>query len=273
MAEGDKGGASATDLGAPAGGGWRPVLELVVAGALAIGGVAYLLLEKDLKPESWIGFGLIGLAVFILLMRGQAIRTVKIGRDGIQFDVGEVLAKVRKAEQVADSARQIALQQITPGGGKSAAAGAELLVEGADGREALRAIDRQSDGWDHPRLTPGDAPANDPQKNQWGGEDTRNGRRLTATVRDSGGDLYEVQLVVEAVGSAAPVTADTRFHLHDTFPRQVRTVRPKDGRARLSLIAWGAFTVGAEVEGEPDTFLELDLADPRYGFPERFRAR
>jgi hypothetical protein len=50
-------------------------------------------------------------------------------------------------------------------------------------------------------------------------------------------------------------------------------VKPKDGKAKLTLIAWGAFTVGAEVRNEPDTYLELDLADEAYGYPKRFRDR
>ena len=49
------------------------------------------------------------------------------------------------------------------------------------------------------------------------------------------------------------------FYLHPTFRRTTVTVIPRRGIARLSVIAWGAFTVGA-VTDEGETRLELDLA-------------
>ena len=103
----------------------------------------------------------------------------------------------------------------------------------------------------------------DPQKGRWGGQAARDHRRLVGTVDVLKDDptMFEVKLAVESSDPVNhPLTGSVRFHLHDTFdPDTVRsTVR--NGAARLIRYAWGAFTVGAEVDGGR-TCLELDLAE------------
>jgi hypothetical protein len=70
--------------------------------------------------------------------------------------------------------------------------------------------------------------------------------------------VCQIHLKVTAAGKTAlPVVF---FHLHPTFqPSTVRVV-PRDNEARLTLRAWGAFTVGVTFEGD-DARLELDLAE------------
>jgi transcription initiation factor IIF auxiliary subunit len=77
---------------------------------------------------------------------------------------------------------------------------------------------------------------------------------------------------VTSTDLSKPLVNRVRFHLHDTFSNDVVTVKPKNDVAEITRYAWGAFTVGAEVENEPDTYLELDLAeDP--DAPANFRKR
>ncbi|MBB3837646.1 uncharacterized protein YneF (UPF0154 family) [Runella defluvii] len=113
---------------------------------------------------------------------------------------------------------------------------------------------------------------NDPQKGQWGGLNERNGRRLSAIVKSSEGKegLFDVFLKVESIDANLPLTGAVKFHLHPTFFNSNPIIFVQDGKAELKLVAWGAFTVGAETENG-NTQLELDLADEKWGFPEAFR--
>lgn len=115
---------------------------------------------------------------------------------------------------------------------------------------------------------------NDPQKGQWGGINERNGRKLSATVKPTVGreDLYDVVLKVESTDAANPLSGTIKFHLHPTFFNSNPIIFVQDGKAELKLVAWGAFTVGAEADNG-DTQLELDLAEEKWGFPEEFRNR
>lgn len=256
----------------------RLIADSLIAAALAAAGFVYLL-DTETKHEAWIGFGLVALGVVMVLMRGQRLKGFAAGPTGLKIDLEEMRSQVREAAEKAETAqaeaeaaKQIAAQQITEPIGKAARASSDAETKAAPAPE--RAGPRHADGdWAHPDLERGKAPPDDPQKGQWGGQDIRNGRQLSAEVKPVGDELFEVRLTVRPVGNAPPIEGDVRFHLHDTFPRQVRTVKAKDGAASLSVVAWGAFTVGAEVRGEPDTYLELDLADPRYGFPKKFALR
>jgi hypothetical protein len=60
-----------------------------------------------------------------------------------------------------------------------------------------------------------------------------------------------------------------RFYLHPTFREPVADVRVQKGVASLDRVAWGAFTVGAEIGA---TRLELDLASVG-DTPIEFRTR
>ncbi len=50
-----------------------------------------------------------------------------------------------------------------------------------------------------------------------------------------------------------------KFHLHPTFKVNEIVVSPQDGRATLRCLAWGAFTVGAEVAPGTDHTVKLEL--------------
>ncbi|GAB2802758.1 hypothetical protein GCM10027275_56280 [Rhabdobacter roseus] len=113
----------------------------------------------------------------------------------------------------------------------------------------------------------------DPQKGKWGGLEERNGRRLSARGKKIPflGSLYSIVLTVESTDSDKPLVGNVKFHLHPTFINSTPIIFVKDGKAELTLTAWGAFTVGAEAD-DGATTLELDLSDPKWGFSEEFRS-
>jgi len=121
-------------------------------------------------------------------------------------------------------------------------------------------------------FAPGPDP-DDPWKGQFGKEEA-NHRRLEATVTASDDPVtpYRVELRVRSTDPRSqPLRGSVQFFLHPTFgnDRPVVTVGPS-GEARLTLRAWGAFTVGAVADGGK-TRLELDLSrlpDAPQGFRE-----
>ena len=125
-------------------------------------------------------------------------------------------------------------------------------------------------------LSPDDAPTKvnplDPHKGQWGRHDRRGGWRLAADVTTISDDWYSIELWVEAdPPGSRKLTGWVQFHLHDTFRKPVHRVQARNGRASLSVSAYGAFTVGAMVEKD-QVPLELDLAELASA-PRRFRAQ
>jgi hypothetical protein len=111
----------------------------------------------------------------------------------------------------------------------------------------------------------------DPQKGRWGGSPLRNGRKLTGEVSRADENWYKVNLKVQALPGTPDLAGPVTFHLHDTFPQpDVGADDQNARRATLTRYAYGAFTAGAEVEGEP-TMLELDLAElPKRKVPSAF---
>lgn len=115
----------------------------------------------------------------------------------------------------------------------------------------------------------------DPQKGQWGGLDERNSRKLSAEVNAVQGSegLYSVLLTVQSTDPVnKPLDGAVKFFLHTTFINPTPIIFAKDNKAQVTLTAWGAFTVGAQAD-DGDTQLELDLADPKWGFPTEFASR
>ena len=110
----------------------------------------------------------------------------------------------------------------------------------------------------------------DPHHGQWGRKSSNGRRTLSADVRELSESWFGIVLSVDGT-TGAPLLTPVTFHLHPTFKPPTREVEPVDGRATLTLGAWGAFTVGVEADAGA-THLELDLAsDSR--FPEPFRLR
>lgn len=102
---------------------------------------------------------------------------------------------------------------------------------------------------------------NDPQRGRFGGKARVNGRRLTASVSSLPGHdrWFKVTLLVEPEDDAPPLEDPVRFYVHHTFRNNVFDVEPERGVVRTTLVAYGAFTVGA-VADRGKTKLELDLS-------------
>jgi hypothetical protein len=73
-------------------------------------------------------------------------------------------------------------------------------------------------------------------------------------------DHWSIRLTVRSTNPLRPLTLPVVFHLHPTFRQTALQRDAVDGVAELVVVAWGAFTVGAEIVGE-DVRLELDLAE------------
>lgn len=112
----------------------------------------------------------------------------------------------------------------------------------------------------------------DPHLGRFGGLAQRNGLALTAEVSaiPDNTDWWEIRLTVTANPNSA-IHGDVIFHLHPTFPESVMKVPLRDGRAELIIQAWGAFTVGVELD-EGRRRLELNLAELP-GVPKEFAER
>jgi len=119
-----------------------------------------------------------------------------------------------------------------------------------------------------------DDEASDPNKGAFGGERERDGYRLAAEVTavPQSTELFLIHAWVEASAGQRPLRdgANVVFHLHPTFNPPTAIVAASGGTAALDRLAWGAFTIGVEVEG---VRLELDLATDVPGAPALFRSR
>ena len=102
---------------------------------------------------------------------------------------------------------------------------------------------------------------NDPNKGKFGGLAICNDRTIKPTVKETSFDseLFTISLEVFSSNSQNPLTGKVIFHLHPTFIDPIKEVEVINGIAKLSEIAYAAFTVGVECD-EGKTKLEVDLA-------------
>ena len=112
--------------------------------------------------------------------------------------------------------------------------------------------------------------SDDPEKGKWGNLSINNDKRITASVvaMENNPKLFKVTLHVTSINSSKSLKGKVTFHLHPTFVNSIRTIEAENGIAQLHLIAYGAFTVGVQIED--GTKLELNLAEDM-SFPEVFR--
>lgn len=103
--------------------------------------------------------------------------------------------------------------------------------------------------------------AADPNKGNFGGKSVVKDRVLRATIEPSelGAGLYRVVLWVRSTNVMNPLRGTVTFYLHPTFAQSVVERPVVNGVATLTVVAYGAFTVGAVADG--GTRLELDLAE------------
>lgn len=186
---------------------------------------------------------------------------------GLSVKVEQTEKKVEATEKEAEAAieiiRKIALGQIRapqPGVSPEAAI-PPAAAEFAAGEHGAHSTEQP--GPSAPFST------DDPNKGRFGGLAERDGYALSASVTESDKlpDFYDVVLEVRSTRGESAMPDRVTFHLHPTFGAPVQEVRVHKGVARLELLAWGAFTVGAIVGETP---LELDLSELAEA-PKRFR--
>lgn len=114
---------------------------------------------------------------------------------------------------------------------------------------------------DCPALKRPPGPSEDPNLGRFGGASVKDGFRLDARFSGpSDGDDVTVSLTVTAErGVHVPPGSVAWFCLHPTFPWRWVKVLFGDGRAALSVQAWGGFTVGVWLP-ESRVELEADLS-------------
>ena len=177
----------------------------------------------------------IGIGLLLIAEVGPAIKTLKAGGVEVEF-VDTVTGKFSVLES-----RVTALE-------RAAKHSARSVAEIRDQPEKPPAKDRPI------------TVDNDPQKGRWGGLATRDSFELTAEFQNVGKTLVEVILKVTAPNLEAAEQAESvEFYLHDTFNPDVVPALFEDRVARLSLIAYGGFTVGVWI-ARIGIELELDLS-------------
>jgi hypothetical protein len=116
----------------------------------------------------------------------------------------------------------------------------------------------------------------DAQKGRWGGKPRDKDRELfVETIKPLTGDPdnYSIPLGVRSTNPAGRQLGPgkVRFHIHNSFVPDIIEADVIDGVARITLVAYGAFTVGAETCDSPPVVLELDLAAPEVDAPKKFK--
>lgn len=136
---------------------------------------------------------------------------------------------------------------------------------------------------DESAVSPSDLPpepgpiihVDDPQKERWGGRAARDGRHVRVVIDSVERDIFYFSVVVESTDSTL-LEAPVVFHLHDTYPRSVVTIRRIENQQAI-LREWnaeGVFAIGVQVKNATGRWisLEIDLAETP-GLPKRFLER
>ena len=113
----------------------------------------------------------------------------------------------------------------------------------------------------------------DPNKVRFGTRALANGRVLPAVIEPASTrpGWARITLTVSSTTASNPLDGEVTFYLHPTFTRREVAVPVENGAASLTLVAYGAFTVGA-IADRGATSLGLDLAcNP--DAPEDFKSR
>ena len=109
----------------------------------------------------------------------------------------------------------------------------------------------------------------DTLKGKFGGKNNVANLLLDAKVEAIPNDLYKIRIILSSTDAANPIIGNVKFFLHHTFNPNFRVVKAENGKAKLTVISYGSFTLGAEYEGKR---LELDLADLE-GVSEEFKEK
>ncbi|HMP92900.1 MAG TPA: hypothetical protein PKD90_08525 [Phnomibacter sp.] len=198
-------------------------------------------------------------------MMGRASK-FSLGKDGLTFE--ERLREIAKteAEKAANQAEVQVVQALSNQPVRNADVIVTTLAPGHDGNINIEKYKYK----ELARLTPAQRDAiaaglavieDDPQKLKWGGKHRVGNRLMTGSVKSLNSWLFMATVQVQSTSPQTdPLTGTVTFHLHPTFPDKSPVVPVVEGKAIYSMICYGSFTVGAEVDSGT-TLLELDLAE------------
>lgn len=242
--------------------------------ALAIALAGYHRYDAKFDMTS-IGLVLLAGLPWLIPMLAPLVSTLKVA--GMELTFREMKQQIEENKQIA----QATAAALVTGVGRAPAATAPAVVLPLPRVRGPIVEEGVSHGVPMPRLNEeeeesadaGELATGDPNAGKFGGAAERSGRRLRAEVKAMPGsaDLFLIHAWVSASGGARPLSDGTlvTFHLHPTYGQDAVKVPASGGIAALDRIAWGAFTIGVEVEGVK---LELNLADVA-GVPDLFRQR
>jgi len=221
--------------------------------------------------------------VFLLALPSllPSIQTLTIGKDAVSIKffkrleqkVDQTVAKVERATAIANAAASTATENnelLLDNEARANAAGDIGAFEpSAPSERPLYENPQASAGLDileipiRKRANYTGSSGTDPNAGKFGRKSSASGRELTAMlapIETSKGKRMRVTLRVQSTDPTKPLVDPVTFFLHPTFRLPEVRVIPRYGKATLSVIAWGAFTVGAKVDNGR-TSLELNLAD------------
>ncbi|MEZ5354330.1 MAG: pYEATS domain-containing protein [Bryobacteraceae bacterium] len=218
--------------------------------------------EKPLHPE-FLALLFLAAAPWALPWLATLVKSLKVG--GMDLSFREMQAQIEENREVINAT---ASAVVGVGKAPGTTPAPTAFDSGAVSHDVVAADD---EGPANPAAAAADP--DDPNFSRFGNKPVAGGRRLSATVKPFPGsaDLFMIHASVTSTDAAQPLRDGTkvRFHLHPTFRPPEVTVEAVDGAAAIDRVAWGWFTVGAEVDGQR---LGLPLNTVR-GAPELFKSR
>lgn len=215
--------------------------------AIFIAAIALIILNEFIHPLGQYTLELLLVAIAASLL--PRIKTIVIGSNKLEL-VEKELKEVRQIAEAGTAASELGVAKAGYAVGKQ-------TLGGLTGRKEkdLTSVVGMNESRNESVLD-----ATDPQKGKWGGSPVVKDRRLTAKIERVPGsnELHKITVEVTSMNPKNPLQGEVTFHLHPTFSRDAIVKPVKGGKAELVLVAWGAFTIGAEADGGK-TGLELDL--------------
>ncbi|MBA3522713.1 MAG: hypothetical protein H0T90_09460 [Gemmatimonadales bacterium] len=227
--------------------------------ALVLGTTAESLSEALKAPLVWflVGFPVLVLAIFGWLVSGHHTKLYGPSDFADQKLFIELQAQVRTTQR-----RLNVLAEVTP----------NVLISSLEPERPSIPTRRAMSERARVGL-PGPRDEDDPQAGRWTGQREDKYRVVSAgPIRALHSDPANFRVPLEVRSSDPinhPLEGPVRFYLHHSFSPNVEEVSVVEGAAKLTLVAYGAFTVGVEIED--GTHLELNLADPDIDAPSSFK--
>lgn len=222
---------------------------LVILALLGAGWHAYKV--GDVDNTTLLFLAVAALVPLLKNVRSFSLGELKVEIEGVKKEIrevkseaSEVKSSLHKVESEAEVSKAAALYGVGKSKQPSELAETRLLAKPQD----VNADSNEELFGDNPEM---------------------NGRRIEASIEpiESSDHLHRIQLKVRSTDKDRPLAGEVQFYLHPTFlnPNPVVDV-DEDGIARLSIVAWGVFTVGAITED--GTRLGINLARVAGGRPD-----